>query len=53
MDEIVFKSIGFVESKFKNPKDIVFVCEKPYGGIYSRSLKEAKSPINDGISLSA
>ena len=28
MDEIVFKPIGFVASKFKNPKDIVFVCEK-------------------------
>lgn len=28
MEEIVFKPIGFVVSKFKKPKDIVFVCEK-------------------------
>lgn len=28
MMEIIFKPIGFVQSKFKNPEDIVFVCEK-------------------------
>ena len=28
MDKIIFKPIGFVVSKFKNPKDIIFVCEK-------------------------
>ena len=28
MMEIVFKPIGFVVSKFKNPKDITLVCEK-------------------------
>lgn len=28
MSEITFEPIGFITSKFKNPKDIVFVCEK-------------------------